>query len=160
MYTTLLNASHYVDPRGKAKTISSAELAAIAAAIIHGYSHVATDSLTSTHQIKKQISHPNLHRHHHQGDVLQFIARAIHLLPSPVHFHEFMSHAGIIGNEYADALDRTSITTYSDVADTFIKTAGPTGNPFYNIYWLAKEYKEHCIIQKHPNTAQSRTSRL
>ena len=30
-------------------------------------------------------------------------------------------------------------TTYSDVADTSIKTAGPEGNPFYNIYWLAKE---------------------
>jgi hypothetical protein len=30
-------------------------------------------------------------------------------------------------------------TTYSDIADTSIKTAGPEGNPFYNIHWLAKE---------------------
>jgi hypothetical protein len=27
---------------------------------------------------------------------------------------------------------------HSDVAYTFIKTAGPEGNPFYNILWLAK----------------------
>jgi hypothetical protein len=26
-----------------------------------------------------------------------------------------------------------------DLADTSIKTAGPEGNPFYNIHWLAKE---------------------
>ena len=92
------------------------------------------------HQIKKQLSHPNLHRHHIQGDVLQSIAKAIHQSPSPVHFHKVKSHAGIIGNEHADALARTSITTYSvgsDVADTSIKTAGPEGNPLYNLYWLA-----------------------
>jgi hypothetical protein len=28
-------------------------------------------------KIKKQLSHPNLHRHHIQGDVLQSIAKAI-----------------------------------------------------------------------------------
>ena len=26
-----------------------------------------------------------------------------------------------------------------DLADTSIKTAGPEGNPFYNIHWLAKD---------------------
>jgi hypothetical protein len=33
---------------------------------------------------------------------------------------------------------KQSITTYSDVADTSIKTAGPEENPLYNFYWLAK----------------------
>jgi ribonuclease HI len=135
------NVSHYVNLRsvGRTNTISRAELAAVAATIIHGYSHIATDSLTSIHQIKKQLSHPNLHRHHIQGDVLQSIAKTIHQSPSPIHFHNIKSHAGIIGNEYADALARKSITTYSDVLDTSIITAGPEKNPFYNIYWLAKE---------------------
>jgi hypothetical protein len=55
---------------GITNTISRAELAAITAKVIHGYSNMATDSLTSLHQIKKQLSHPNLHRHHIQGDVL------------------------------------------------------------------------------------------
>ena len=125
---------------GITNTISRSELAAVAAAIIQRYSHIATDSLTS-----KQLSHPNLHRHHIQGDVLQSIAKSIHQSPSPIRFHKVKSHADTIGNEYADALARKSITTYSDVADTFIKTASPEGNSFYNIYWLAKEYEEHQI---------------
>jgi len=46
-----LNISHFVNPRGVdiTSTILRAELAATAAAIIHGYSHIATDSLTSLH---------------------------------------------------------------------------------------------------------------
>ena len=66
-----------MNPRGVGITniILHAELAAAAAAIIHGYSHIATDILTSMHQIKKQLSHPNLHRHHIQEDVLQSIAK-------------------------------------------------------------------------------------
>jgi ribonuclease HI len=99
-----------VNPRdvGITNTISHAELAAIAAAIIHGYSHIATDSLTSMHLSKKQLSHSNLHHHHIQGGVLQSIAKAIHQPPSPIHFHKVKSHAGIIGNENADALARKS----------------------------------------------------
>jgi len=96
---------------GITNTISRTELAAIAVTIIHGYSHIATDSLTSMHQIKKQLSHPNLHRHHIQGDVLQSIAKAIHKSPSSIHFHKVKSHAGILGNKFNDALARRSITT-------------------------------------------------
>ena len=124
---------------GITNTISRAELAAIAAAVTHGYSHIATDSLTSLHQIKQQLSHPNLHRHHIQGDVLQSIAKAIRQSPSPICFFKVKSHAGIIGNELADALAKKSATTYSDIADTSIRTAGPERNPFYNIHLLAKE---------------------
>ena len=32
-----------------------------------------------------------------------------------------------------------SATTYVDIADTFIRTAGPERIPFCNIHWLAKE---------------------
>jgi len=145
VYHPHLNVSHYVNPKGMGvtNTISRAELAAIAAAVIHGYSHIATDSLTSLHQIKKQLSHPNLHRHHIQGDVLQSIAKAICQSPSPVHFFKLKSHAGIIGNEHADTLAKKSATTYSDIANTSIRTAGPEGNPFYDIHWIAKEDTEN-----------------
>jgi hypothetical protein len=124
---------------GITNTISRAELAAIAAAVIHGYSHIATDSLTSLYQITEQLSHPNFHRHHIQGDVLQSIAKAIRQSPSPIHFFKAKSHAGIIGNEHADALAKKPATTYADNADTSIRIAGPEENPFYNIHWLAKE---------------------
>jgi len=97
VYHPHFNVSHYVNPKGMGitNTISRAELAAIAAAVIHGYSHIATDSLTSLHQFKKQLSHPNLHRHHIQGDVLQSIAKAIRQSPSPIHFFKVKSHANI-----------------------------------------------------------------
>jgi len=104
-------------------TISRAELAAIAAAVIHGYTHIATDSLTLLHQIRKQLSHPNLHRHHIKGDVLLFIAKAIRQSPSPIHFFKVKSQAGNIGNEHADALAKKSATTYADIAETSIRTA-------------------------------------
>jgi hypothetical protein len=52
----------------------------------------------------------------------------------PIHFHKVKSHAGIIGNKYADALARKSITTYSDIADTSIKTAGPERGKIPLIY--------------------------
>jgi hypothetical protein len=80
---------------------------------------------------------------HIQGDVLQFIAKAIRQSPSPIHFLKVKSHAGIIGNEHADALAKKSATTYVDNADTSIRTAGPEGYPFYNIHWLAKENIEN-----------------
>ena len=108
-----------------------------------GYSHIATDSLTSLHQVKKQLSHPNLHRHHIQGDVLQSIAKAIRKSPSPIHCFKVKSHAGIIGNKHADALAKKSITTYSNIADTSIRIAGLERNPFYNIHWLTKEDTEN-----------------
>jgi hypothetical protein len=93
----------------------------------------------------------NLHRHHIQGDVLQSIAKAICQSPSLIHLFKVKSHAGIIGNEHADALAKQSATTYSDIADTSIKTAGPEGNPFYNIHWLAKEDIEN-QTQSHNHT--------
>ena len=106
VYHLHLNVAHYVNPKGMGitNTISRTELAAIAAAVIHGYSHIATDSLTSLHQIKKHLSHPNLRHHHIQGNVLQSIAEAIRQSPLPIHFFKVKSHAGITGNEHADAL--------------------------------------------------------
>jgi len=53
-------------------------------------------------------------------------------IQSPVHFFKVKSHAGIIGNEHADALAKKSATTYADIADTSIRIADPEGNPFYN----------------------------
>jgi hypothetical protein len=93
VYHPHLNVSHYVNPKcmGITNTISRAELAAIAAAVIHGYSHIATDSLTSLHQFKKQLSQANIHRHHIQGDVPQSIAKAIRQSPSPIHFFKVKS---------------------------------------------------------------------
>ena len=44
-----------------------------------------------------------------------------------------------VANEHADALAKKSATTYAGIDDTSIRTAGPKGNPFYDIHWPAKE---------------------
>ena len=138
--------------RGNCNAFSSKLISLFAIPSIY---HENTEFLAMRHAI-----YSALHCHHIQRDVLRFIAKPIHQSPSPIHFYKVKSYADIIVNEYADALARKSFTTYSDVADTSIKTAGPEGNPSYNIYWLAKKYEEHRIIQNNPNTAQSPISRL
>jgi hypothetical protein len=38
---------------------------------------------------------------------IQSIAKAIRQSPSPIHFFKVKSHAGIVGNEHADALAKS-----------------------------------------------------
>ena len=105
-------------------------------------------------------SHPNLHRHHIQGDVLQYIAKAIHQSSSLIHFHKVESHAGIRGNNYADAFAKKSMTTYSNVADTSIKQLALREIISTVFTGLQKDMKNTKSYRNHPNTAQSPTSRL
>eukprot|EP00983_Pelagomonas_calceolata_P037418 1136319-Pelagomonas_calceolata.AAC.4 len=51
---------------GIINTICRSELAAIAAAMSHSYSHIASDGLTSLHQIRKQLIYPVKHKRHVQ----------------------------------------------------------------------------------------------
>jgi len=64
--------SNLVESNGAGITnkVGRAELAAVAAAFAHDHIHIATDSLTSLHQIRKQLLHPEKHHHHVQGDIL------------------------------------------------------------------------------------------
>ncbi len=58
--TTLAQATlNLVEPNsaGITDTIGRAELAAIASAIFHDHIHIATDSITSLHQIRKLLNH-------------------------------------------------------------------------------------------------------
>ena len=137
---------------GITNTISRAELAAIAAAVIHGYTHIATDSLTSLHQIKKQLSHPNLHRHHIQGDVLQSIAKAIRQSPLPIHFFKVKSHDGIIGNEHADALAKKSAASYSDIANSPSKQQALREIPSTMSTGLQKKTEKQAQTHNHTHT--------
>jgi len=77
-------------------TIGRTELAAKAAAITHDPIHIATDSLTSLHQIRKQLLYPEEHRHNVQGDILKkFLILSVTLNT----FFIKENHAGIAGNE-------------------------------------------------------------
>eukprot|EP00983_Pelagomonas_calceolata_P126098 1161269-Pelagomonas_calceolata.AAC.11 len=92
--------SKIVEPNGAGitNTIGRAELAAVAAALTHRHTQVATDSLSSLHQLRQQILYPEKHRHHAQGDVLK--------------------KASLKNN---------------NLTDTRVPSAGPGGNPSYNI---------------------------
>ncbi len=60
---------------GITNTIGKTELAAITAAILHGHSHIATDSLSSLQQIRKHLLYPELHQQHEQGDILKMLVQ-------------------------------------------------------------------------------------
>lgn len=56
----------------------------VTAAVLGRYTHIATDSLASLRQLRKQRFYPELHRYHVQGDILKIIAgnlSATHLTP-------------------------------------------------------------------------------
>jgi len=71
--------SYLVEPNGAGiiNTIGGAELASIATAITHDHIYIATDSLTSLHQIRKQLLYLEKQRHHVQGDILKILSNAI-----------------------------------------------------------------------------------
>jgi len=71
-YDPATSSANLAEPNGMGVTNTTgiAELAAIKAAILHGHSHFATDSLSSLHQIRKHLLYTELHRHHVQGDLL------------------------------------------------------------------------------------------
>ncbi len=73
------SSRNLVEPNGAGitNTIGRAELAAIAAAITHDHIHNAIDSLTSLHQIRKQLLYPEKHSHHVQGDLLKILSSTI-----------------------------------------------------------------------------------
>eukprot|EP00983_Pelagomonas_calceolata_P072720 1151837-Pelagomonas_calceolata.AAC.6 len=51
-------------------------------------------------------------------------------------------HSGIVGNGCADAIAKYQANqANTNVADTEIPGAGPGGNPFSHLFWLAEEEK-------------------
>eukprot|EP00983_Pelagomonas_calceolata_P068927 1150141-Pelagomonas_calceolata.AAC.2 len=94
----LTDSKDFVDPPNSAgitNTICRAELAAKAAAITQSYSHIASESLTSLHQISKQLIYPEKHKQHVQGDVLKIISTLISNSKTNICFYKVRSHAGI-----------------------------------------------------------------
>jgi len=86
------------------------------------------------------LLHPELYRHHVQGDILKILVQIIRNSPTPVHLFPAKPHADIAGYECADAVAKyQAIQVDKNLADTGIPCAGIDGNPFHDITWLASE---------------------
>ncbi len=128
------STSSFVEPNGMGITnaINRAELA-ITATILHGHSHIAADSLSSLHQIRKHSLHPELHGHNVHGDILKKLMQNFCNSPSPVHLFKVKSHATIAGNECADAVAKYQATQVdAKFSDTGMPCAGINGNPTFS----------------------------
>jgi len=76
----------------------------------------------------------------YKGDILKILIQIIRNSPNPVHLFKTKPHAGITGNECADAVAKYQVTQVNlNLADTGIPCAGINGTPFSCITWLAYE---------------------
>eukprot|EP00983_Pelagomonas_calceolata_P035035 1095801-Pelagomonas_calceolata.AAC.1 len=100
------DSPNHVQPNraGITNTIVKAELAATAAAILQGHSHIAIDSLSSLHQIKKQTKYPELHRQHVEGHILKIVIQLVLSSPTRIYLYKVNSHARIADNKCAGAI--------------------------------------------------------
>ncbi len=141
--STSLGNSNLVEPNGAGitNTIGRAELPP--SPITHDHIHIATDGHTSLHQIRKQLLYPKKHRHpvgHVQGDLLKILSYTIRNSQSHIFLYKVKSHAGIAGNECANALAKYQACHGNSLpAEIIIRTADPGGNPLFDISWLAVE---------------------
>jgi hypothetical protein len=114
------------------------ELEAIGTALTHDHTFIATDSLTSLHQIRKLMLYPEEHRHRVQGDIFRFLSYTICNSQSHIFLYKVKFHAGIAENKCADDLAKYQACHSSSLpAETTIRIAGPGGNPFFDTTWLA-----------------------
>eukprot|EP00983_Pelagomonas_calceolata_P078824 1154394-Pelagomonas_calceolata.AAC.1 len=76
------------------------------------------------YQIRKQLLYPEKHLRHIQGDVLKMLSTLISNSQTNIRLYEVKSHAGIVGNECADAIAKYQANqANSCVADTGIPGA-------------------------------------
>eukprot|EP00983_Pelagomonas_calceolata_P042362 1138475-Pelagomonas_calceolata.AAC.1 len=151
VYHPMSDSKNLVESNGAGitNTIGRADLAAIAAALtnIRTHAHVATDSLSSLHQLRKQILYPEKHRHHVQGNVLKTILKLA--LTS-----EVTSFPVKVAKYQADLKDNNLI-------DNGVPSAGPGGNPSTILLgWLEKRQDRqrgqhtHAREKRHGRQAQ------
>eukprot|EP00983_Pelagomonas_calceolata_P017877 560823-Pelagomonas_calceolata.AAC.1 len=77
-------------------------------------------------------------------------AESLRTAQTSIYVYKVKSHAGIAGNECADAIANFQASQANNsVADTGIPGAGPGGNPFSHLIWLAKEEDNLCPLKEH-----------
>jgi ribonuclease HI len=131
-----------VDPGGTSinKIINRAELAGIAAALMNEHTHIATDSAGALWQIRSSILYPqHMKRHKHanlQETIVHHhtIVHHIQLSKDTIHLYKVKAHAGILGNEFADAMAKRSADNQSG-HKIHINT---DAHPHSSVFWPAR----------------------
>ena len=97
--------------------INRAELVGILFAVQAGSHLIATDSMTSMHQIRKQLLRPqDLEQHKHQ-DLIKAIDTLIRASTEPIHLYKVPAHQGVVGNEHADEIAKAAAKGRAPAAD-------------------------------------------
>ncbi len=112
-------------------TINRAELVPVMEAISRGYTHIATDSLSTLYQVKKIAHQPQAMNEHRHLLLHKKIAELILEKNQPIHIYKVKSHIGIVGNEIADEL-ATSVAKGTETPNIHIQD---DSNPHESQYW-------------------------
>ena len=70
--------------------------------------------------------------------LIQDIAGMIEASPNTIYFYKVKAHAGIAGNEFADAIAKHS-AQHDSGHDCTLQPVSEDGNPFHHIYWLSEK---------------------
>jgi ribonuclease HI len=116
-------------------TISRAKLAGIAAALINEHTHIATDSAGALWQRRNSILYPQRMKRHIHAKLLETIVHHTQLSKDIIHLYKVKAHAGILGNECADAIAKCSAQNHQSGHDIHINS---DDHPHSSIFWPAR----------------------
>ena len=108
--------------------------AGIAAALINEHTYVATDSAGAFWQIRNSILYPQRVKRHRHAKHLETIVHHTQLYKDAIHLYKVKAHAGILGNECADAIAKCSVENQSG-HDIRINTNAQTQS---SVFWPAR----------------------
>jgi ribonuclease HI len=88
--------------------MNRAEPAGIAAALINKHTHIATDRAGALRQMRNSIHYLQRMKWHRHAKLQENIVHHIQLSKDTIHLYKVKAHAGILGNECADAVAKCS----------------------------------------------------
>jgi ribonuclease HI len=128
-----------------------AELAGTPAALINEHTHITTDSAGALWQIRNSIPYPQHMKGHTHAKLLETIIHHIQLSTDTIPLYKVKAHAGILGNECADAIAKCSAGNQSG-HDIHINI---DAHPHSSIIWPARvENPPPACLTDNPNTCQ------
>ena len=130
-------------------TINRAELVGILTALQEGAIAIATDSLTSMYQIRKQLLRPQEHEDHKHQNLLRAITTLIRDSKQPINIYKVPAHCGIIGNEHADETAKAAAK-----GDALEEECRPYRHPSRTtdgVYWpVIRQETKACTARRNP----------